>query len=154
MSDRRSLADTIRRRITAAVQEGEANAPACRMSELVLGFRADGRADALREILADVEALEAERDRLDRVLRCERGESAPEGWEVRVQEVGGERFPDIRIQFLRGPPTSRGRPRVSRVRDGWEWQTAPRGAPDCCLGVEPTALHAIEAANAALAETP
>ena len=90
-----------------------------------------------------LEEVRAERDRLARTLACERGEWAPKGWTC--AEVG---TPD---QWTR-PWGEERTALVRRVRGRrWRWQTS--GWEPATVGYAPTALDAIEAADAAIKET-
>ena len=87
-------------------------------------------ADAVIDLAAQVAALTAERDRLARILAVERGDAsaAPEGWKRNKWDVW-ER-----------PSGS-----VERIQAGeWDWLA------DMESGIAPTALEAMESADAAL----
>ena len=99
----------------------------------------------------DVDRLHAEVARLDRILRCERGESAPEGWERLIfdAEGAGAVLAAVRIAWIYAPFRARkiGAPYVWRVRDGWAWHDRYVGERGRRHGVAPTAIEAIETAS-------
>ena len=113
--------------------------------------------DHLRAALDEADRLTAERDRLALILRCERGEWAPEGWERNDWDrdvIGYTRYVG---------PTGETSPCDGKSErwGQWVYRDSPKSAwtwdIDECeegrtieTGTTPTALEAIEAANAAL----
>jgi hypothetical protein len=105
---------------------------------------------ASRSLAASIVELEAERDRLRDILRCERGEWAPEGWAL---------ISSVPLTWQRGDAyVVRERSnfghlewRWSIIVDRYDTDESPRFVP-LARGSAPTALEAIEAADAAARE--
>lgn len=91
----------------------------------------------LKGLLVQVAGIEAERDRLAQILAVERGDEsqAPEGWEV----AGG-------MWWKRAENMDVSAVLMRRTPRGWDWVVFHGNV----LGYQPTALEAMEAADAAL----